>query len=756
MNNCSYIGSVKWEANVGGMDCASCAAKIERVVRQFEEVEEVRVDVTLGRMSLELPEGFDAMAIRSAVEGIGYEVQPIDASKPTRPKVERPPIWKDRRLLAVALGALATTFATIANLALGLETLAVAAYVAAILLGGVYVFRHAWSSIRHLHLDINVLMTIAVVGAAIIGEWFEAATVVVLFAFAEWLEGASMTRARRAIRDLMDLAPPMARVRRHGREEEVAPEGVRPGEVVIVRPGEKIPLDGVVRAGRSEVDQSPITGESMPVSKSPGDEVFAGTLNARGGLEIEVTSEASESTIAHVLRAIEEAQANRSESERFIERFAKWYTPAVVVLAVLIAAVPPLLFAGAFEVWFYRALVLLVVACPCALVIATPITTVSALARAAHDGILIKGGRFLEHLGRLRAVVFDKTGTLTQGRPQVGEVLASEGWSSNEVLRIAALAEQRSEHYIARAIVEEVAERSLKPSPHKLVNFEAHPGAGVVAEIELCDVSTKRPRGFGVRMNPSASEARDDHAYHDHEAAVVAVGTRKLLDELNVEFAALDPEWRRLEEKGSTVVGVAQDGRLVGLIECADLVRDTAGATVARLRELGVREMRVCTGDNVRAAAELARVVGLPAEAVHANLLPADKVSILDGLRAQSAGTVAMVGDGINDAPALARADVGIAMGAAGTDVALESAHVALMGDDLSKLPQAIELGRATVAIIRQNVVLALAIKALVLALAAAGLATLWMAIAADMGTSLLVIGNGLRLLKTPSVAKTA
>lgn len=745
---------MRYEASIGGMDCSSCAAKIEHVVRGMDGVDEVQVDLTLARMRVELDGERDTAELANVVRGLGYTIAELGKGSQRQKAAPAKPIWQDPRLVAVLVGATAT--------GVGVATGSIAAYVVGIVLGGVYVFRNAATSARHLHLDINVLMTIAVIGAMAIGEWFEAATVVVLFAFAEWLEGASMTRARRAIRELMELAPPMATVLRGGEELSVDVDDVAVGEIVLVRPGEKFPLDGVVRTGTSDVDQSPLTGESIPVTKVIGDEVFAGTINGRGTLEVDVATTAGESTIAHVLRAIEEAQQNRSESERFIERFARWYTPAVVVIALLIAVVPPFVLGGDWGVWFYRALVMLVIACPCALVIATPITTVSALARAAREGLLIKGGRYLEQLGAVRAVVFDKTGTLTQGRLSVGDVVGSQNWDESQVLEVAAFAEQQSEHYIARAIVRTVSDRGIDTPAHRMRSVEAHPGEGVEAYVDLC-VETPMIEGVGrIRLAVSPVEqsccdhdhdhhhdhAHDDHTSHAHEEARILVGTRGLLERFDVDFTELDAAWARLEERGSTVVGVARDDELVGIIECRDVVRDNAQATVADLRSLGVSEVRLCTGDNANAAAALAGEVGLRPEEVHAGLFPADKVAILTALRDEIDGAVAMVGDGINDAPALAAANVGIAMGAAGTDVALETAHVALMEDRLEGVPRAIRLGRSTVSIIRQNVALALGIKLVVFGLATAGVATLWMAIAADMGTSLLVIGNGLRLLR--------
>ncbi len=724
------------------MDCGSCAAKIEHVVSALDDVETVRVDLALARMKVELRDDGDATRLAGAVRALGFTVAELGEGATRHAPAPQKPIWQDPRLAAVGIGVVA--------MVLGAITQSVPLYVVAIALGGFYVFRNALSSARHLHLDINVLMTIAVLGAMVIGEWFEAATVVVLFAFAEWLEGASMTRARRAIRDLMELAPPMARVLRGGAEVELGADDVVIDDVVVVRPGERVPLDGLVRAGESDVDQSPLTGESVPVHKAVGDEVFAGTVNTVGTLEVRVTKPASDSTIAHVLRAIEQAQENRSESERFIERFARWYTPAVVAIAVGIAVLPPLLGGGDWHEWFYRALVMLVIACPCALVIATPITTVSALAGAARDGLLIKGGRYLEELGAIRALVFDKTGTLTEGLLSVHEVVGSAAWTADDVLEVAAFAEQQSEHYIARAIVRETVHREISPPAHRMRRVEAHPGAGVEAHIDLC---VKAPMIAGIGRikiahqhdhNCDHDHDLDEHASHAHEEARILVGTRTLLERFQIDFTGLDDEWHRLESHGSTVVGVTRDDELIGIIECRDTVRATARDTLEALRSMGIAEIHLCTGDNAIAAASLADSVGLDPNHVHAGLFPEDKVAILETLRAKF-GHVAMVGDGINDAPALAAASVGIAMGAAGTDVALETAHVALMEDRLERVPSAIRLGRSTVRIIRQNVILALGIKAVVFGLATAGVATLWMAIAADMGTSLLVIANGLR-----------
>lgn len=707
---------------IEGMCCGSEVRLVEDTLGPLQGIGQVQVNLAAGTVRVSHAPEFAPNTVEAALAGVG-----LDAKERARPgsaratdASARPSWWQDRALRPILAAGVLILLGLIFSHAFVVTPAAIASFVVATTIGGVPIFKNAARSAKRLDLDINVLMTVAVIGALILGEWLEAAMVVGLFGFADWLEGASTARARSAIGQLMELAPDEARVLRDGGEALVPVEQVQIGEQVIVRPGEKIPVDGVVEAGESEVDQAPITGESKPVYKKVGDTVFAGTLNQRGSLDIRVDHAPEDTTLARVIEAIDSAQQNRSESERFVEKFARYYTPAVMLLAVLAALLPPLLFNASWEVWFYRALVLLVIACPCALVLATPITTASALARAARDGILVKGGRFLEELGRVRAVAFDKTGTLTRGAPQVTEVVAAQGFDADELLRLAAIAESRSEHFLAGAITEAVKtdERGLHDT--QLVSFEAQIGRGVLAHLQ-----------------PSGSQATVE----------VRVGTRALLDAHQVDYSALTQRWRALEQKGQTVVGVARAHKFVGLIAIEDTPRLDARATLEKLRAQGVRFVYMLTGDNAVSAREIAEAVGLQPDSVLADLLPTDKVDAIKEL-ARRHQNVAMVGDGINDAPALAAAPVGIAMGAAGTDIALDSAHVALMADDLQKLPQAIALGARAGRIIRQNIVLALGIKVLFLALAAAGLATLWMAVLADTGTSLLVIFNGMRMLR--------
>jgi Cd2+/Zn2+-exporting ATPase len=591
--------------------------------------------------------------------------------------------------------------------------LAIALFTASIALSIPVPARRAWHSVRSRVLDINVLMVIAVAGAMILGEWLEAAAVVWLFGISQWLEGWSLGRARRAIRQLMILAPQVARVRRDDGEVEVPVESVRVGEVVIVRPGGRVPVDGRVVRGYSAIDQSPVTGESWPIDKGPDDEVFAGTINGSGTLDVETTREASGSTVARIVTLVEQAQAQRAPVQRWVDRFARRYTPAVVVLAALVAVVPPLAAGPAagydFTTWVYRALALLVVACPCALVISTPVTIVAALTTAARSGILIKGGAHLERLGSVTCVAFDKTGTLTAGNIAVADVLAVEGASTHGVLAAAAGLEHGSEHPIGRAIVAHA--RAEQVSVTVGGDFRALPGLGAEALVG---------------------------------SAAVLVGSHRLFEDRRICSPSLHAHVQIVEERGRTPVLVGIDGEGVGVLGLVDEMRASGREAVADLRAAGIRHVALLTGDRDAVAQETGAAVGVDEALGH--LLPEDKVAHVSRLR-ETFGPVAMVGDGINDAPALAAADVGIAMGV-GTDVAIETADVALLSSDLTAVPRAVRLGRAAIGTIRANVAIALGLKLAFVALAAGGVATLWMAVLADTGASLLVTANSLRLLR--------
>jgi Cd2+/Zn2+-exporting ATPase len=589
------------------------------------------------------------------------------------------------------------------------------AFLPAIVIGGAPIARRGWARARARALDMNALMTIAVAGAMAIGEWAEGATTVALFSLAQALESRSLDRARRAIAGLVRLVPETAVVVRDGRQERVRVEEVRPGETIVVGAGERVALDGLVREGRSELDQSPLTGESQPVTKATGDAVLAGSINGGGVLRLRVTRPAAETTLARLVRRVEEAQASRAPSQGLVDRFASVYTPAVVALAVALAIVPPLLGLGSFTDWLYRALVLLVIACPCALVISTPVAIVSALTAASRRGVLVKGGAHLEALGRIEAVAFDKTGTLTSGRLTVTDVLAAPGLQAAEVLGAAASLEAHAGHPVGEAIVA-AARRSATGLPQPASEVRLRPGRGVTG--------------------------RDG-------AGELLAGSHRLFDEEGLCDHRLDGELLRLEDEGKSVVLVGRkDAGLLGAVAVADAIRPEAGDAVARLGRLGVASAML-TGDNPKTAAAIARAVGIADWS--ASLLPEDKVARVRALCRER--PAAMVGDGVNDAPALAASTVAIAMGARGADVALETADVVLVAEDLRRIPESVELGRATRRRIRENVAFAIGVKAAVLLLAVAGLGSLWTAVAADMGASLLVIGNGMRLLATPPSA---
>lgn len=705
---------------VEGMDCADCALHLERAAQGVPGVHRAEVSFATGRMRL-VAEGDGALPqVQAVAREMGYRVLPV------APAAEgagwRGWLRRHPRALPTALSGLLLVLALTAHLLAGPAPLRDGLLVIAAIVGGYPVARAGWAALRATRRpDMNALMTVAIIGALAVGEYAEAGVVVFLFSVGELLEALTMDRARGAVRALMALRPPEATRWTPEGEERVPVEALAVGDRVLIRPGERIPADGRVWEGRSAVDQSPITGESMPVEKGPGDEVFAGTVNGPGALTVEVTRAASDSTLARIIHMVEEAQEQRAPSQRLVDRFAVVYTPAVVVGALLVATVPPILGLGPFPQWLYRALVLLVIACPCALVLSTPVAVVSGLTAAARAGILIKGGVHLEELARLRAVAFDKTGTLTVGEPRlVGGECANHAADRRpqecpeclDLLAKAAAVEARSGHPLARAVVRAAQELGVADRYGMAEAVESTPGRGVQGQVA----------GHGVRVG--------SHAY------------------VHGEREGDDPFCRRVDAvaaRGRTAV-VVEDvccgNRAYGVV--ADAPRPEASAVIGALRGMGVRRTVMLTGDRAPVAERVARAVGV--DEFRAELLPEQKVAAVEELLARY-GTVAMVGDGVNDAPALARASVGIAMGAVGSDVALETADVALMGDDLWGVPRAVHLGRRTVAVIRQNVAFSLATKAAFLALAVAGLATLWMAVFADVGVSLLVILNGMRVL---------
>jgi len=587
----------------------------------------------------------------------------------------------------------------------------IALYSIGIVAGLVMVLPKAWRSLVSLRPDMNLLMSVAVIGAVLIGEWFEGSTVAFLFSFSLLLESWSVGRARRAIASLMDLSPPTAHLRHEsGDVKDIAPADVRVGSTVVVRPGEKIPLDGRVTSGISGVNQAPITGESVPVEKEPGDEVFAGTINGDGLLEVETTKAANDTTLARIIKMVGDAGSKRAPSEKWVEKFAAIYTPAVMTVALLMLVIPPLALGGEWSVWLYRSLVLLVIACPCALVISTPVSVVAALAAAARNGVLIKGGVFIELPAQLKAIAMDKTGTLTQGAPAVVDVVPMNGHDEHELLMRAGALELNSNHPLARAIVEEAKRRNLE-----LVSAD--------------DFETIQGKGASGVINGKP----------------FWLGSHRYLEQRDQETPEVHEQLESMQQAGRTVVVVGNDEHVCGFITLADAIREETRDAIRQLHEMGVEQLVMLTGDNEGTAKTIAKEAGI--DQVHAELLPEDKVAAVERLVKQYEH-VGMIGDGVNDAPALARASLGLAMGAAGSDAAIETADIALMSDDLSKLPWLIHHSRRTLSIIRQNIAFSLAVKVLFVILTFAGSASLWAAIAADMGASLLVIGNGLRLLR--------
>ena len=780
-------GATSCTLEVGGMDCSSCAESVTNALRSLEGVEDVRVDVVGGTVQVEYAEGKLARGdLAGAVRRVGYrvkddapvrevsftvegmccasEVRQIEGKLADLPgithlkfdpvqqrlgvtgevvpaEIERAiaelgmkarligeeraeESWWERRgrLALTVLSGLFWAGSLAADYLLGPEWLVAALAVAAVVSGGWHVFPRGYRAATNRALDMNFLMSVAAIGAIVIGAYEEAGSLMFLFAVAQLLETYSMDRARNAIKALMDLAPAEATVLRNGQEVRVPADQVQVGEVVLVRPGGKIPVDGEVAAGTSSVNQAAITGESIPVEKEVGADVFAGTLNGEGALEIRSAKPASDTTLARIIHSVEEAQASRAPSQTLVDRFARVYTPLVVASAILVAILPPLLGLGEWGEWSYRALVLLVVACPCALVISTPVTVVSALAGAARRGILIKGGLHLENAGRVRAVALDKTGTLTRGEPAVVEVISLDGADPREVLALAASVEARSEHPLAGAILRHAATEGIESRP--VQGTSAVVGRGIRARMDGKDVYVGGARLFeGIGgMEPGIRRALDEFAGRGQTAVLV----------------------------GTQAANGEGHPRIHGAIAIADQLRNEAAGALRELHRAGIRQVIMLTGDNPGTAKAVADALGGPGQGldgVRSELLPDDKVAAVQELRREY-GMILMVGDGINDAPALATADVGVAMGAAGTDVALETADIALMADDLAKLPTMIRLARKAEGIIRVNIGFALLTKVIFVVLGVLGYATLWMAVLADMGASLLVVMNGLRALR--------
>jgi Cd2+/Zn2+-exporting ATPase len=699
---------------IEGMDCREEVALIERRFKNLPGLEDFSADLMGQRLHVKYDAAkLSASAIAGAVADAGMRAwleheEPLalgDAVARRRLML----VWTSGVALAIglALEIVGRRFALgIANAEWSVRAL----FAISIAAGTALTVRKAWTAIRMRILDINVLMLVAAGGAVALGQWAEAGSVVFLFALAQTLEARTLERARNAVRARLDLAPAEALVRDARGDHRMDVEQVTPGMILVVRPGEKIPLDGLVVSGESAVNQAPVTGESLPQEKTPGDVVFAGTINGRGALDVKVTHRRRDSTLARIIHLVEQAQAQRAPAQTFVERFARVYTPSVLILAALLAVLPPLVFGAAWQTWIYRALVLLVVSCPCALVISTPVSVVAALAGAARKGVLIKGGVHLERAGRVRCIAFDKTGTLTRGTPEVVDVTPLASASPATIVALAASVEHRSHHPIARAIVEYAASSNISVAPGDEV--QSIDGRGAEGQVK---------------------------------GAQVVLGNHRLFEERQLCTPAVHDRLEQASARGRTPVLVARGGEAIGIIEVADRAREGGRDALQMLRRQGVAHIVMLTGDSRSTASRIAEELGV--DEVRADLLPDDKVKAVDDLRGRF-GSVAMVGDGVNDAPALASADVGIAMGAAGSGTALETAHVALMADELLKIPYALRLSRATLRNIQANLAISIVLKAAFIALASVGMATLWMAVVADTGASIVVIANALRLLR--------
>lgn len=692
---------------VQGFTCANCAAKFENNVKSLPGVQDAKVNFGASKITV-----WGTTTIEELEKAGAFENLKIREDK--EKAVKREPFWKQKENIKVYISAVLLVISWFLGKQYGEEHIfATIGYAAAILIGGYSLFIKGFKNLVRLNFDMNTLMTVAILGAAAIGEWGEGATVVILFAISEALERYSMDKARQSIESLMDIAPKEALIRRGNEEMMVPVDDIQVGDIMIVKPGQKLAMDGIVIKGTSTLNQAAITGESVPVTKTVGDEVFAGTLNEEGLLEVKVTKRVEDTTLSKIIHLVEEAQAERAPSQAFVDRFAKYYTPAIIIFALLLAVIPPLFMGADWSEWIYRGLAVLVVGCPCALVISTPVSIVTAIGNAAKNGVLIKGGIYLEEAGNLKVIAFDKTGTLTKGVPSVTDVVTYNG-NENELMTITAAIEKGSQHPLASAIIRKAEEDGLNFNDVSVEEFQSITGKGVKAKV-------------------------NNEMYY--------VGSPGLFEELlpNGIQSEIKEQITDLQTQGKTVMVLGTEKEILALIAVADEIRESSKEVIRKLHQVGIEKTVMLTGDNQRTAEAIGKQVGV--SDIKADLLPEDKLNFIKELR-DKYRSVAMVGDGVNDAPALAASTVGVAMGGAGTDTALETADIVLMSDDLSKLPYTIKLSRKALAIIKQNITFSLGIKALSLLLIVPGWLTLWLAIFADMGATLIVTLNSMRLLK--------
>ena len=692
---------------IEGLSCANCAGKFEKNVKQLPGVTNATVNFGASKISVEGQTTIEELEEAGAFENL---IIRNDQENPEQVRSKESFIKRNIALI-ISLGFILV--AVISQLSLGEDHLLTKAlYILAIIIGGYDLFKEGFSDLIKLDFSMESLMTIAIIGAAFIGEWAEGSIVVILFAISEALERFSMDKARQSIRSLMDIAPKEALIRRNNVEQLVSVDKIDIDDIMIIKPGQKIAMDGLVINGHSSVNQAAITGESVPVEKQLDDEVFAGTLNEEGVLEVKVTKKVTDTTIAKIIHLVEEAQGERAPAQAFVDKFAKYYTPFIIIMALMIVVVPPLFFGGDWNKWLYQGLSILVVGCPCSLVISTPVSIVSAIGNAAKNGVLVKGGVYLEEIGHLRAIAFDKTGTLTKGKPVVTDFIATSSETDINYLSIISSLESLSQHPLASAILNEADKTNVDYKSIQIEDFQSITGKGLT----------------GIYQNIR---------YY--------IGSPKLFSASVIEETAVKVQYRQFQEQGKTAMYFGTDEQILGVIAVADEVRDSSADVISELHKLSIEHTIMLTGDNTKTAESIGRQLGVTE--IKGDLMPQEKLDSIKALRT-TYNKVAMVGDGINDAPALAASTVGIAMGGAGTDTALETADVALMGDDLQKLPFIVRLSRQTLKVIKQNITFSLGIKLLALLLVIPGWLTLWIAIVADMGATLLVTLNGLRLMK--------
>lgn len=703
---------------VDGFTCANCAGKFENNVKQLPGVEDAKVNFGASKIAVYGNTTIEELEKAGAFENL--KVTPEKSARQASQEVkedteeDKVPFYKKHSTLLYA--SLLIAFGYLSSYVNGEENIVTTLlFLASMYIGGLSLFKVGLQNLLRFEFDMKTLMTVAVIGGAIIGEWAEVAIVVILFAISEALERFSMDRARQSIRSLMDIAPKEALVRRNGQEIMIHVDDIAVGDIMIVKPGQKIAMDGVVVSGYSAVNQAAITGESVPVEKTVDDEVFAGTLNEEGLLEVKITKLVEDTTISKIIHLVEEAQGERAPSQAFVDKFAKYYTPIIMIIAALVAIVPPLFFDGSWETWVYQGLAVLVVGCPCALVISTPISIVSAIGNAAKKGVLVKGGVYLEEMGALKAIAFDKTGTLTKGVPAVTDYnVLNKQINEKDLLSIITALEYRSQHPLASAIMKKAEEENITYSDVQVEDFSSITGKGIKGIVN---------------------------------GTTYYIGSPKLFKELltNDFDKDLEQNVTTLQNQGKTAMIIGTEKEILAVIAVADEVRESSKEIIQKLHQLGIKKTIMLTGDNKGTANAIGGQVGV--SDIEAELMPQDKLDFIKQLRSEY-GNVAMVGDGVNDAPALAASTVGIAMGGAGTDTALETADVALMGDDLRKLPFTVKLSRKTLNIIKANITFAIVIKFIALLLVIPGWLTLWIAILSDMGATLLVALNGLRLMR--------